>query len=162
MTRKTWQALGVASALTITVGSADAAITAFLSRTTENDFGDGLAHVLPLSNSGATSIAFTSSGTGQKTMISYNAECTLTGDTSTWVEIDIKVDGVAIAPSSGDNAFCSGIGSGIDGHWSSNVTNVVAKGLAAGEHAVTVEAHGVNIGSGESYRLDDSITILQR
>lgn len=154
--------IGIASALTLASGAVNAAIPAFLSNNNSVRFSDGAVHVVPLSNAGATSIAFTSSGPGQRTMISYNAECSVVGDELTNLDINIKVDGVSIAPSLGDNAFCSGIGTDILGHQSSNVTNVVVRGLQAGAHSVTVEAQLGGFDAGEFVDLDDSITILQR
>jgi hypothetical protein len=154
--------LAIASALALAAGTVHAAIPAFLTNGNFFFITDNAKHVVTLSTNGATALAFTSSGPGEKIMISYNAECAVEGDVSTYLGIDIKVDGVAVAPSSGDNAFCSGFGAGIGGHWSSNVTNAVVTGLAAGAHTVTVEAQIVSFDAGESATLDDSIIIVQR
>jgi hypothetical protein len=142
--------------------AAQAAIPAFATNTTAFVYADGSSHLVPLKTTGENSISFNSGAPSQRTLISYSAECSVVGPTSTWVDIDILVDGVAIAPSNSDNAFCAGIGAGIDYHWASNIVSVVATGLPQGAHTLTVRATLIGFASGQSVRLDDTLLVLQR
>src|SRR5262249_54339466 len=48
----------------------------------------------------------------------FNAECTVAGLTDTkWLDVNVLVNGVAAAPSDGDNAFCTSTGDGALEHW---------------------------------------------
>jgi hypothetical protein len=149
-------------AMGIAANAAHAAIPAYATNTNAFVYTDGDPHLVPLKNGGETNIKFNAAGPSQRTLISYSAECSVVGPTSSWVDIDILVDGVAIAPSNDDNAFCAGIGDGINYHWASNIVSVVATGLSQGQHTLTVRARLQGFASGQSVRLDDTLLVLQR
>ena len=93
--------------------------------------------------------------------IFFNAECTTdrTSDTD-FVDIDLRVDGVVIAPSSGLNAFCSGTGGGLDDWVTASVDGVVD--VAAGTHTIQVRVDLITglTGSGSQWRIDDLSLIV--
>ena len=61
---------------------------------------------VPLNAAGATLLSFNLTA-NKKLVLSYSAECQ-GGGTSGWVDIDVVVNGVAVAPTAGSSdAFCS-------------------------------------------------------
>ena len=115
---------------------------------------------LPLNDNGATEITFKNTGGGGKKFvaITFSAECAVQGSEFAWLGIDIVVDDVVVAPSAGDDAFCSGNGTdtGRDGWLTASRT--VAVKLGSGEHTVKVVAELV--GSAEGWIGDSSLTII--
>lgn len=161
--RKTFVSLVTLLSLMLTAMPSQAAIGANAARTAPIAFEDGDAHFIPLSNDGATSIDFSTSGANQKVVISYNAECAVAGtDNATWLDIDILVDGVAAAPSNNDNAFCTDHGNGLLRNWVSAITMVVVNVPSAGPHTVQVRGTLRNFNDGDSWRLDDSTLLVSR
>ncbi|HEY7099771.1 MAG TPA: hypothetical protein VH437_23810 [Terriglobales bacterium] len=137
-----------------------AAIKAANSRTNFVIFSDELAHLIPLDNSGATSINFSTTAPNQGVVITYNAECSVAGtDNQTWLDIDIMLDGVIVSPSDSDNAFCTDNGTGALTNWVSAVIVVATKVPLAGPHTVEVRGGLKVFDAGDQFRLDDS-TIL--
>lgn len=127
-------------------------------------FSDGnfrfvAAGFLPLNNSDATQISF-NGGSGQKLIaITFSAECAAGGDIDDWVNIDILVDDVVIAPTQGDDAFCSGNDSddADNGGWVT-ASRTVAKKLGPGQHTVKVRAQLQ--GAVEGWIGNSSLTII--
>jgi hypothetical protein len=114
---------------------------------------------VPLDDSGATEVAFSTAAPNSTVKISYNAECGVVGAVGVWVSVAILVDGEPTFPNVGtDFAFCSAMVDDGYAHQSA-VRNVLYKVREAGEHKVTVEAA---IGGGKGiWRLDDAVLIVE-
>jgi hypothetical protein len=150
----------ILSLMLITVQS-QATIKATATRTSPIGFSDGSTHLIPLTNAGATAIAFTTTNPNQKVIISYSAECAVKGgDNATYLDIDILVDGVPAPPSNSDNAFCTDHGNNILGNWVSAVTLVVALVRTPGAHSVQVQGTLRTFDAGDQWAVDDSATIV--
>jgi hypothetical protein len=93
----------------------------------------------------------------------FNAECSVDGLTDNkWLDVNVLVDGVAAAPSDGDNAFCTSTGDGALEHWVSASTNVIRQ-VAAGWHTIRVTANLVGCTPNvDAFRLDDTSLIASR
>jgi hypothetical protein len=152
----------ILSLLLITVQS-QATIKATGTRTIADVFSDGSTHLIPLTDTGATAITFTTTQRNQKVIISYSAECSVKGtDNITWLDVDTLVDGVAVPPSNSDNAFCTDHGNNSLGNWVSAVTMVVAFVPGTGTHSVQVLGTLRVFNSGDQWRLDDSTTLVTK
>jgi len=98
-----------------------------------------------LDASGATTLGFTLPAAGTK-VLTFSAECTvdsLAGDSLSWTDLDIVVNGGVVAPTIGsDDAFCSAHGaSGIkDDHVRASIT-IPIQGRA-GSNTVQIKARG--------------------
>lgn len=133
--------------------------TTFLSTTTSWTTISGM--------SGTLSIP---AGVKHPTVITYSAECSVTGDPGDWIAIRIQVDGHTVSASrttgtggTGDAnfSFCSpqAAGNSAEGaEWLSASTQGYAL-LAPGNHTVTVQALAENFASSSTVtgRLDDMI-----
>jgi len=121
---------------------------------------------------GGTTFTFETTEPNTTVMFIFNAECAVEGGTTKFVEIDIMLNPAggagetAVAPSNGDNAFCSGNGTStagggdftLDG-WVSASTVATAVLSQAGSHTVRVRVDGGNSGVA---RLDDmSLTVIR-
>ena len=74
----------------------------------------------------------------QRIVIFYSAMCAVgSNDHDSWIDLDILVDGVAVPPSDGDNAFCSSTGDAGAGSPVYARTNVALE-VAPGIHHVDV------------------------
>jgi hypothetical protein len=95
----------------IPIGVASAEVISTRTRILPNFFSDSSPHLIPLNNAGSTVLPFVTTTDNQRIVISFNAECSVgvtnANNFSTFVNLDILVDGVAASPSSDDNAFCS-------------------------------------------------------
>lgn len=97
---------------------------------------------LPLNTAGATSLSF-NLDKAQKKVLTFSAECSVNapaGNSSAWVDIDIIVNGVVVAPTTGNlDGFCSANGTaGFDG-WETNSITVVIPGIV-GANSVRIQA----------------------
>jgi hypothetical protein len=112
---------------------------------------------MPLNDAGSTTLFFVGSG---RHLINYSAECARSGGNTDWLSIQIFVDGVALAPTSGiDDAFCSGDNTPFVDGWVTAHYSVPTGVLAAGFHSVRVQATLIGAGTG---RLDDaSLSVTQ-
>jgi hypothetical protein len=86
--------------------------------------------------------------------IVFNAECTVSGSSTTWFEIDILVDGLVVAPTDGDNAQCT------EGPMSTGVEAVV--GVGAGVHLIEVRGRipPSALGSGGRWWIDEKSLVV--
>ena len=146
-------ALAVIAAAGLTGKDASATDVNFVSNTNAQVFGAGVFTV--------ASLNFTVSGV-REIVVLFNAECSVAASNDvTWLNIDILVDGVLLAPSSSDNAFCTGTGDGALEHWVSAETNgaraVGTSGLTT-SHSVVVRGN-FGFGSG-TWRIDDISLIV--
>jgi hypothetical protein len=124
---------------------------------------DGAVHNIPLFANGTNFTTFRTTTVNQTVIIQFNAECAVVGkDYSTWLNIDILVDGVPVPPSNGDNAMCTSIGGDIGGHWVSAITSVVAVVPTPGSHLLQVRgSFGFSqFSSGDFWWIDDSSTVV--
>jgi hypothetical protein len=82
-----------------------------ISATRSNNFQSLAASVpLPLNDAGATIRTF-NLPSAKPMVLHYSAVCTVSGADFNWIDIDIVVNGVVVAPTVGLQPFCSG-GSG--------------------------------------------------
>ena len=112
--------------------------------------------LVPITSTGATTITFVSKRAGL-TAVTFSAECVvqLSGGNN-WATIDILIDGIAIAPTEGDeDAFCTEV-SNESVYGTNSIT--VARRLTKGTHTLTVKSY-VTGGSG---RLDDIAVTVWR
>jgi len=112
--------------------------------------------LVPITSTGATSITFVSKKAGL-TAVTFSAECTVRPPGfNNWATIDILIDGIAIAPTEGnDDAFCTEV-SNESVYGTNSIT--VARRLTKGTHTLTVKSY-VTGGSG---RLDDIAVTVWR
>ena len=120
------------------------------------------AATLALNNTGGTSLTVTTTRTTQL-MILFNAVCSVDAlDDTTYVDIDILVDGVTVPPSHAtDNALCTSAGDGELQHWVSTGLNVV-KTVGAGTHMVQIRGMLQGFTAGDCWRIDDLSLIVLR
>lgn len=120
---------------------------------------------------GGTQFNFTTAAANTRVVVMFNAECAHQGGTQNWVDLDILVNPAgsapeaAIAPSNGDNAFCSGNGTTTGGSgnfeldgWVSAATIGTVLLPQAGTHTVRVRVNGRS----SVTRLDDMSLIVMR
>ncbi len=165
--KKLFVTLGTFLLVALTAIPSLANVLATSTRTTANIFGDNLSHFVPLNNAGATTFVFFTTANNTRVVITYNAECSVRGPVAAsidanfaWLDLDILVDGVAAAPSSDDNAFCTDHGNHLLANWVSAATTVVYTVPLAGFHRVQVRGTLRNFDAGDQWRLDDSATIV--
>lgn len=129
---------GIFCILTFLVGQVWALAVFNRYRTTPQVFSDNVSHLLALTNAGAVSLTVTTTGTTQFVIL-FNAECSVKAfDESTYVDVDILVNGAAVPPSHGaDSALCTSTGDGALQHWVSASMSVV-KTVGAGTHTIQV------------------------
>ncbi len=141
------------------------AINFSTSRVTANTYSDGLARYLPIDNAGNTMRWVHFNSTAMRAVF-YNAECSVkSSDTNTYYDINIQIISPAgavstLAPSSSDNAFCSGKGDNLLRKWSSNATNGTYKPSVAGWHRVRIRGQLMGFNPGERARIDDISLII--
>lgn len=147
----------------IPIGVASAEVIATRVRTLPNFFNDGAVHFIPLNDAGVTALPFATTTANQRIVISFNAECSVSANNfSSFVNLDILVDGVAARPSSDDNAFCSAHGA-IGGGWVSAVSTSVFVVPNAGLHTVQVTGTlGSTFVAGSFWTIDDSSTVIMK
>ena len=94
-------------------------------------------------------------------VIIYTAECSVNAlDTVSWLDIDIRVNGTAVAPTDGDDAFCTSSGSGSLDGWVSAATQIRAV-LPAGVHTIEIVGALRVFTACEQWRIDDqSLNII--
>ena len=115
--------------------------------------GNATVTTIPLTDSGATALAFKTGAANQKVVIRYNAECQ--GGSSGWVSVSIFVDGVQASPASGtDFALCTG------GDYVGALRQSTFVVPTAGAHSVTITAQAA--GGGSSWRLDDTSLTVEK
>jgi len=151
----------VAATLIVLSSQADARVFNAQTRPGNFTFAGGPVFV-PLNTAGSTVASFGIPGTArQRVIISYTAECAVdAAGNATWVDIDILVDGVQVAPptnAGGNDAFCTSNGTaGFDG-WVMAAVNTVLT-LRPGPHSVQVRARTSDNVSG-GWLSDSSLVI---
>ena len=156
-------AIGLCALGVVASGPASADLLAHANMTNQQIIVDPNPHVLPLRNSGAKTVWFRTTVPNQRIGILYNAECTVDGtDNVSWLDVDIKVDGVTIAPSNGDNAFCTDHGTNQLWNWVSGSTNGGYRVPNVGWHRVQVVGQLKNFNAGDRWRMDDSSLLIMK
>jgi len=108
-------------------------------------------------------LPFVTTTDNQRIVISFNAECSVIANNfSSFVNLDILVDGVAASPSSDDNAFCSAHGAAVQGGWVSAVSTSVFIVADPGLHSVQVRGILTPFVAGSGWTIDDSSTIIMK
>jgi hypothetical protein len=134
----------------------------------------GAAYVVDFNGgaAGGDVLSFSTSQPNTKVVITFNAECAVSGTSFNWLDIDVLVNPAgptgeaAVAPSNSDNALCSGnatdsdfLYGGGDG-WVSATTQATLVLPQAGNHTVRVLVNGA--GASTLSRLDDMSLVIQR
>jgi len=115
MIRKTYAnaAAALLAASVFTAGQASAHIKGASSNTSAQTYSDSAWHDIRI-NGAATTMSFTTGEDNKRIAVLFNAESSVrANDHSSWLEVDIYVDGVKIAPTTGDNAFDTSNGNGL-------------------------------------------------
>jgi len=89
--------------------------------------------------------------------IYFSGECTVSApDDTTWLDVDIRVDGVALAPTSGNNAFCTSESvSSLSRGWQSGSADAVGT-LSPGTHTIDVSAALMSATSSDQWRMGET------
>jgi hypothetical protein len=147
---------GQASAETIRLQTANTAAQTGSFLNLDLSGSSGVQAFLPFSTTVANSTV----------IIRFNAECSIEGPATNWVDIDIVVDpaggGSAVTtvpPTTGDNAFCSGNHTATrDDGWVSATAQASMIIVPTGTHLVGVLATGRGVNP--NFRIDDlSLTV---
>ncbi|HXJ87435.1 MAG TPA: hypothetical protein VMS18_11500 [Candidatus Binatia bacterium] len=152
-------------ALALCALQSHAQIMSAATRDKPNFYFDAKTHVIPLTEAGATSISFTTTQANQRVAVSFSAECSVGGvHATTYLDLDILVDGVAAPPSDSDNAFCAAHAdpTAIRANWVSAITVVVTTVPTPGQHVVQVRGTLRNMVDGDSWSVDDSATLVSK
>lgn len=113
-----------------------------------------------LKNSGSEKLVFWTYDDNQTVAVFFNSECTVRGETSSYLSLKIKIDGTAVKPSKTGKALCTGRGADDIVGWVGASSNVAKTIVDAGKHKVKVEAFLSGWESGEQFRLDDTSVIV--
>jgi len=103
-------------------------------------------------------LAFTASAT---VAFYFSAECNVGAlDNQTWLDLDIRVDGVAVAPSNGDNALCTSKSvQSTTGRWVTASSDAV-RSFAPGTYTIDVTGRLSGFSAGDSWRMNETILVL--
>lgn len=92
-------------------------------------------------------------------VITYNAECSVGGGPTNWLNTDIFVDNVIIAPTNSDNALCSGNHTATQNDGWVSAVSMGTTVVSAGAHTVRVRVNDQVAGS--SWRIDDQTLVVE-
>lgn len=91
--------------------------------------------------------------------ITHSFECAVGGlGFTSWLEADIYVDGVAISPTTSDNASCATNNTSSQDGWI-NTSQTVVRAVGGGLH--TVQVRGRVVGAGTARVDDQSLTVIE-
>jgi hypothetical protein len=143
------------------LSDAEAKVVKFLATTSDFE-ANTPSNFVPLDTAGATSRTFSLPRSG-KIVITYNAECVVAGNASTFVSIDILLNGQVVAPSNapgnGDK-LCAG-NSTIEYDSNVRATFVVVGNGKKGTNTLRIRATLVN-GGGAYYLLGEQTLLIER
>jgi hypothetical protein len=133
------QSLLAAAALSLLATAASAKILASGTYSSNFSFATSGTYV-PITSGGATVLTVNAAKAGRY-VLTFSAECSTdapAGNNGAWTEIDIEVNGVAVAPTAGtSDGFCAADGTaGFSGWVRPSVTTVIS--LNAGANSVRV------------------------
>jgi hypothetical protein len=107
--------------------------------------------LVPLNAANQTGIIFNSPAAGRK-VLTFSAECAVdapAGNTITWLDIDVIVNGVAVSPTAGNlDAFCSGAGAAGPGDAWVRPSITVVIPVVGGNNSVRIQARANNGAAG--------------
>jgi hypothetical protein len=143
----------------VTTGSVTADDVTNVVRANPLTFADGATHEL------VRVVASTPAGVATELVITHSFECAVEGnDRVTWFDLDILVNGVAIAPTSNDNASCASTPPDQDvmglTNWVTTSITVVGR-VTGGNHLIVVNGTLRNFTAGERVRVDDQSLVVQ-
>jgi hypothetical protein len=117
--------------------------------------------LVALDPSGMTTLNFTLASAGKK-VLTFSAVCSVrapTGDSLSWVDLDIVVNGVVVAPTVGnDDAFCSANGTASYDDYVRATITIPIKGVA-GNNTVQIKARG-NYNTMDMYFLSSALLVF--
>jgi len=116
---------------------------------------------VPLNSAGATTLSFKLGSAGKK-VLTYSAECAVAapaGNSIAWLDLDIHVNGVIVAPTAGTgDAFCTSNGTETLGDgWVRASITVQIQGIS-GDNTVQIQARG-NYGATGLWLGDSALVI---
>jgi hypothetical protein len=157
---KTFRQAVLAFALTSAAATSQAGIRASAINTT-NWLGSAAQSLVALDPSGITTLNFTLDSAGKK-VLTFSAVCSVrapAGDALSWVDIDIVVNGVVMAPTVGnDDAFCSANGTASYDDYARASITIPIKGVA-GNNTIQIKARG-NYNTMDMYFLNSTLVVL--
>jgi hypothetical protein len=159
---KTFRQAVLALALAGAAATAQAGIKASAINTSNWLSPSAAQSLVALDPSGATTLSFTLASAGKK-VLTFSAMCSVrapAGDFLSWVDLDIVVNGVVVAPTVGnDDAFCSANGtSGYDDYVRATIT-IPIQGVA-GSNTVQIKARG-NYNTMDMYFLNSTLMVFE-
>jgi hypothetical protein len=141
---KTFRQAVIALVLAGAAATAQAGIKASAVHTTAWTQSSAAQALVTLDASGKTALSFTLGSAGKK-VLTFSAICSVdapAGDTLSWLDLDILVNGVVVAPTVGsDDAFCSTSGKGGYYQYVRASITIPIQGLA-GTNYVQIKARG--------------------
>jgi hypothetical protein len=166
---RTWLLIALTAWLGLGLLPGDASANILLARSNTNEQSDGAAPYpstyldLDSAAGSQTSLNFSTTSANQLVRIILNAECSIGGAATNFLDTTIYVDpagplaAYALPPTSGNNGFCSGNGTAthLDGYVSA-VTQAFTQVPTAGVHSVRVLVAPV---PGAPWRID-SLSIV--
>lgn len=157
---KTLRQTVLALALAGAAATAQAGIRASAINTT-NWLGTAAQSLVALDPSGMTTLNFTLASAGKK-VLTFSAVCSVrapAGDFLSWVDLDIVVNGVVVAPTVGnDDAFCSTNGTRSYDDYVRAAITIPIQGVA-GNNSIQIKARG-NYATMDMYFLNSSLVVL--
>lgn len=92
--------------------------------------------------------------------VKFCGECTVAAfNDTTWLNVDILVNGIAIPPTNDDNAFCTNTADNQLDDWVSACADGLAL-LRPGNNSVVVRGNLPVCAAGNTFRLDDSSVVV--
>jgi hypothetical protein len=153
-------ALAVAAPLSLAAGGAWAADTNSAVNTNAQLIAAGSLVILDLNGAGAGTDLLISTPAVTELSLLFNAECSVdAADDSTYIAIEIIVNGVVIPPTGIDRAFCTSTGDNALQHWVSAEANAY-RVVGAGNHIIRARAQLVGEVAGDNGRIDDTSMIV--
>ncbi|MFO1338810.1 MAG: hypothetical protein U1F53_11340 [Burkholderiaceae bacterium] len=120
--------------------------------------------LVPLTPSGGTTKTFAIDSVGMYGL-TFSAECSVDapdGNKDAWIDLDILVDGVAVAPTDNGNnedAFCGSIGTAGFHNWGRHSITVPVRFTTTGDHKVQVRAR-LNYGATSGWVSDTALVLF--
>ncbi len=131
-------------------------------RTEAFESTSGSAVNVPLKQNGGKTLAFDTSAENQRVVITYNAECIVTGSVAQGALIWFKIDGFGVNPGNSSLTLCRGVlGGGADSGqtWAGALRQIVTDVAAAGSHTLQIGAQ-VYVGQA-TWRFDDASVVIE-
>ena len=109
-------------------------------------------------NGAATTISFNMAQKG-RVVITYSAECSVSGNVVNWATLQIVLNGNIIAPTQNDTTICSDNTTAIHDGFVQISKSVVAK-AKAGNNVLKIKVRMAFVNAGSELRLEDSSTVV--